>query len=60
VEVIEAHNRQVVSILDATTGDLQFTLLVKSFEFKNCPYAEHFNENYMESDKIPKSSFKEK
>ena len=60
VEVIEAHNRQVVSILDATTGDLQFTLLVKSFEFKIALMQEHFNENYMESDKIPKSSFKGK
>jgi len=60
VEVIEAHNRQVVSILDATTGDLQFTLLVKSFEFKIALMQEHFNENYMESDKLPKSSFKGK
>ena len=60
VEVIEAHNRQVVSILDAATGDLQFNLLVKSFEFKIALMQEHFNENYMESDKFPKSSFKGK
>ena len=55
VEEIEAHNRQVVSILDANTGDLQFTLLVKSFEFKIALMQEHFNENYLESDKYPKS-----
>ena len=60
VEVIEAHNRQAVSILDAATGDLQFSLLVKSFEFKIALMQEHFNENYMESDKFPKSSFKGK
>jgi hypothetical protein len=60
VEVIEAHNRQAVSILDAATGDLQFSLLVKSFEFKIALMQEHFNENYMESDKLPKSSFKGK
>jgi len=60
VEVIEAHNRQVVSILDAATGDLQFNLLVKSFEFKIALMQEHFNENYMESDQYPKSSFKGK
>jgi hypothetical protein len=60
VEVIEAHNRQVVSILDAASGDLQFSLLVKSFEFKIALMQEHFNENYMESDKLPKSSFKGK
>jgi polyisoprenoid-binding protein YceI len=60
IEEIEAHNRQVVSILDAATGDLQFNLLVKSFEFKVALMQEHFNENYMESDKFPKSSFKGK
>jgi hypothetical protein len=58
MEDIEAHNRQVVSILDISTGDLQFNLLVKSFEFKNALMQVHFNENYMESDKIPKASFK--
>jgi polyisoprenoid-binding protein YceI len=33
---------------------------VKSFEFKVALMQEHFNENYMESDKLPKSSFKGK
>jgi hypothetical protein len=60
LEEIEGHNRQVVSILDPTTGDLVFSLLVKSFEFKVALLQEHFNENYMESDKYPKSSFKGK
>lgn len=60
IEEIEAHNRQAVSILDASTGDLQFSLLVKSFEFKIALMQEHFNENYMESDKWPKSTFKGK
>jgi len=60
MEDIEAHNRQVVSILDLATGDLQFNLLVKSFEFKVALMQEHFNENYMESAKYPKASFKGK
>jgi hypothetical protein len=60
MEEIEGHNRQVVSILDQATGDLQYSLLVKSFEFKIALMQEHFNENYMESDKLPKSSFKGK
>lgn len=60
MEDIEAHNRQVVSILDISTGDLQFNLLVKSFEFKIALMQEHFNENYMESDKFPKASYKGK
>jgi len=57
VEDIEAHNRQVVSILNAADGTLQFSMLIKSFEFKIALMQEHFNENYMESDKIPKASF---
>lgn len=60
VEDIEAHNNQAVSILDPATGDLEYTLLIKSFEFKKALMQEHFNENYMESDKFPKSSFKGK
>jgi hypothetical protein len=60
MEEIEGHNRQVVSILDPVSGDLQYTLLVKSFEFRVALMQEHFNENYMESDKLPKSSFKGK
>jgi len=60
IEEIEAHNRQVVGILDPSTGDLQFSLLIKSFEFQKALMQEHFNENYMESDKFPKSSFKGK
>jgi len=60
MEVIEAHNRQVVSILDISTGDIQINLLNKSFEFKVALMQEHFNENYMETTKFPKSSFKGK
>jgi polyisoprenoid-binding protein YceI len=60
VEDIEAHNRQAVSILDPSTGELVFNLLVKSFEFKIALMQEHFNENYMESDKYPKAAFKGK
>jgi polyisoprenoid-binding protein YceI len=47
-------------IIDQATGELSFSLLVKSFEFKIALMQEHFNENYMESDKYPKSAFKGK
>ena len=57
LEEIEAHNHQVVSILDEAAGTIQFNLLIKSFEFKRSLMQEHFNENYMESDTYPKSSF---
>jgi len=59
-EKIEAINNEVANILDATTGDMVFQVLVKSFKFERALMQEHFNENYMESDKLPKSDFKGK
>ena len=60
LEEVEAHNRQVVSTLDPSTGEMAFMMLIKSFEFKKALMQEHFNENYIESDKYPKASFKGK
>jgi len=56
-EKIEATNTQVNSALDLTTGDFVFKVLIKAFEFKKALMQEHFNENYMESDKIPNATF---
>ena len=58
MEDIDAVNNQALSVLNATTGDLQFSLSVKGFHFKKPLMEEHFNENYMESEKYPKSTFK--
>lgn len=60
IEEIEANNNQAASILDASTGDVQVSLLIRSFSFKKELMQEHFNENYMESNVYPKSSFKGK
>jgi polyisoprenoid-binding protein YceI len=60
IENIKADNNQVMSVLNAQTGDLQFSVIIKSFHFEKALMEEHFNENYMESDKFPKSSFKGK
>jgi len=57
-EKIEAVNNEVACILDAKTGDFVFQLPVKSFKFERELMQQHFNENYMESDKFPKSNFK--
>ena len=57
VETIEAHNRQVNSALDIATGNFVFKVLIKSFEFEKALMQEHFNENYMESDKFPDATF---
>lgn len=58
LETIEAINRKAASVLDPATGQLEFTVLVKAFEFERALMQDHFNENYMESDKFPKASFK--
>ena len=60
LETIEAHNNEVASILTPATGELVFQLLIKSFRFERALMEEHFNENYMESTKYPKSDFKGK
>lgn len=58
LENISADNNQVTSMLNLQTGDLQFSVLIKAFHFKKALMEEHFNENYMESDKYPKAIFK--
>lgn len=58
MENIEAVNNQVVSVLDTKSGVIQFSVQVKGFIFKKGMMQEHFNEDYMESDKYPKATFK--
>lgn len=60
LEKIEAHNSQVNCALDSKTGDFVFKVLMKSFEFEKALMQEHFNENYVESDKYPNATFKGK
>lgn len=57
---IEAKNQKVASILNLETGDVVASTLVRSFKFKEALVEEHFNENYMQSEKYPKSQFKGK
>lgn len=58
VEDIKAENHQVLSVIDLATGEVAVSLLMKSFQFEKALMQEHFNENYIESDKYPKSTFK--
>ena len=57
IEDIEARNTAVAAVLDLGTGQLAFAVPVKEFVFKRTLMQEHFNENYMESDKFPKATF---
>lgn len=58
MENIEAHNKSVTCVLDTKTGNMQFAVLMKGFEFEKALMQEHFNENYVESHKFPKAEFK--
>lgn len=58
MENISAVNNQALSVLNSKNGDLAFSVLVTGFLFKKALMQEHFNEEYMESDKYPKATFK--
>ena len=60
LEKIKAVTNEAKSILNTSTGDLAFELENVGFKFENALMQEHFNENYMESKKFPKSTFKGK
>lgn len=58
MEKIEATNKSSNCVLDMASGKLEFGVLIKGFQFDKALMQEHFNENYMESNKFPKSTFK--
>jgi polyisoprenoid-binding protein YceI len=58
LENIEAFNNEVAAVADAGSGEVVFQAPIKSFKFEKALMQEHFNENYMESDKYPKAEFK--
>ncbi|MEO8235099.1 MAG: YceI family protein [Flavobacterium sp.] len=60
LEEIAGTNKTASCIFDETTGDFVALSLVKAFKFKSPLMEEHFNENYMESSKFPKATFKGK
>ncbi len=55
---IEADNNQVISVLNTQTGSIQFSLLNNAFQFEKAKMQEDFNENYIESNQYPRSTFK--
>ena len=60
MEHIEAINKTVTSVIDTKTGDVQFAVLMKGFEFRKALMQEDFNDTYVESSKYPRSTFKGK
>ncbi|MEN3324358.1 YceI family protein [Mariniflexile soesokkakense] len=57
-EEVKAINNSATAIIEVESGAFAALILVKGFRFKNALMEEHFNENYAESDKYPKATFK--
>lgn len=58
LEKIEASNNNAYVVFDASTGQMEWSVLIKGFKFEKALMQQHFNENYMDSDKYPKAHFK--
>ncbi len=58
LELIKASSNQLKGIFNAEKKQFAFTLNVNTFKGFNSPLQqEHFNENYLESNKFPRASF---
>lgn len=53
LEDIEANTQSAIGVLYTATKKVQAKIPIQSFEFKQKLMQEHFNENYLESDKYP-------
>jgi hypothetical protein len=60
MENINAANKQLKALLNTKNGEVAFVVTNVGFEFDKPLMGEHFNENYMESDKYKISVFKGK
>jgi len=60
IEDIRAENSKSVSIYNAETNEVAFSIPISEFQFENATMREHFNEKYMDTDKFPKATFQGK
>jgi hypothetical protein len=58
LEDIDATNNKVLGAIDLEKGTLAVSMLIRGFHFDKSLMEEHFNENYLESEKFPKCTFK--
>ena len=59
LELIEGVNPSLRGVIDTTAGTLAFTLSTADFTgFNSALQQEHFHENYLESSRFPRASFK--
>lgn len=58
IEDIKAESKDGVSALDIASRSVYFKVPIRSFKFEKGLMQEHFNENYLESDKYPNAEFR--
>ena len=57
-EEVKANNNDVSCIINTDTGEITSLAFIREFHFKMAMMEEHFNENYLESSKFSKATFK--
>ena len=57
LEDIKAGTKKASAAMNTRTGEVLFVVPVKSFVFEKNLMQEHFNEQYMESDRYPEARF---
>jgi polyisoprenoid-binding protein YceI len=60
IENIDATNKLVKALINTKDNQVAFFTTIIGFHFKKPLMEEHFNENYMESDKFPTAKFQGK
>lgn len=55
---VKGINSNVTFVLNRRTGEIASLAMMKGFRFDIALMEEHFNENYMETDKYPKAVFR--
>jgi hypothetical protein len=58
IEDIKAASSAGVAVCNASTGELDFSVVISSLQFEKAFMQQHFNSDYMESDKYPRATFK--
>jgi polyisoprenoid-binding protein YceI len=57
IEDITADNNKVGAVIDAESGEVAIIVDMVEFQFEKKLMQEHFNENFVESEKFPRGTF---
>ena len=60
LEDIDAKNTKAISFFNTSNSEIVVRIPIRQFQFRNRLMQEHFNENYMESEKYTHATFKGK